>query len=530
MQAVIQAFHAIQPDPSRPDQAVSFGTSGHRGRSEAGSFNRPHILAITQAVVDYRHEAGIQGPLFLGRDSHALSRPAWECSLQVLAASGLEVRIERDGALTATPLVSHAILEHNAQSGVVQADGLIITPSHNPPEDGGIKYNPPHGGPAEGEITGWVERRANRYLADGVAGIATVSIEEALASVKRHDFVGEYVAALGEVVDMPAIAAANLTLAVDPMGGTALPVWQAIAERYALDLEVVNPTIDDTFFFMPPDHDGKIRMDCSSPAAMANLLAMKDDFDLAFGNDPDADRHGIVDAAGLMNPNHYLAVAIDYLITHRPDWSEALRIGKTLVSSSMIDRVVAKRRRELFEVPVGFKWFVAGLHQGWLAFGGEESAGASFLTFNGRPWSTDKDGVLLCLLAAEILAVTGKRPSEYYRELTAHHGEPHYRRVDTPCSREEQQAFKALSADSLDITELAGDSVVGVMVTAPGNQAPIGGVKVTTANGWFAARPSGTELLYKVYAESFSGPQHLQTLIEEAQALLTERLKAAGRG
>ena len=528
MQAIIQAFHVIQPDPAKPDQAVSFGTSGHRGRADAGSFNRSHILAITQAVVDYRREAGIQGPIFLGRDSHALSRPAWECSLQVLAASGLDVHIERDGALTATPLVSHAILKHNAQGGTAQADGLIITPSHNPPEDGGIKYNPPHGGPAEGEITGWVERRANRYLAEGVTAIATVSLEQALASAHRHDFVGEYVAALGEVVDMPAIAASKLMLAADPMGGTALPVWQAIAERYPLSLEVVNPAIDDTFAFMPPDHDGKIRMDCSSPAAMANLLAMKDDFDLAFGNDPDADRHGIVDAAGLMNPNHYLAVAIDYLITHRPGWSDALKIGKTLVSSSMIDRVVADRGRDLFEVPVGFKWFVEGLHEGWLAFGGEESAGASFLTFDGCPWSTDKDGILLCLLAAEILAVTGKRPSAYYRDLTSRHGEPHYRRVDIPCSREEQQAFKALNADSLAITALAGDPVVGVMVSAPGNQAPIGGVKVTTANGWFAARPSGTELLYKVYAESFHGPEHLQMMIEEAQALLTERLQTVG--
>lgn len=524
MQAVIQQFHAIRPDPEDPRQAVSFGTSGHRGRAQEGSFNHDHLLAITQAVVDYRREAGITGPLFLGRDSHALSAPAWACALRVLVANGVTVHIEREGELTATPLISRAILQHNAAGTSAPADGLIITPSHNPPEDGGIKYNPPHGGPAEGEITGDIERRANRYLAEGVVGIARVSREEALASAHRHDFVGEYVAALGEVVDMAAIAAAGLRLAADPMGGTALPVWQAIAERYALDLEVVNPHLDASFAFMPPDHDGRIRMDCSSSAAMANLLAMKADFDLAFGNDPDADRHGIVDAAGLMNPNHYLAVAIDYLLTHRPEWSAALKVGKTLVSSSIIDRVVAARGRELYEVPVGFKWFVPGLHQGWLAFGGEESAGASFLTRDGCAWSTDKDGILLCLLAAEILAVTGKRPSEYYRELTERHGEPHYRRVDTPCSREQQQAFKGLTAERLTIETLAGDAVARVMVTAPGNQAPIGGVKVETASGWFAARPSGTEPLYKVYAESFRGPEHLQALIEEAQALLDEWL------
>ncbi|WP_183323946.1 alpha-D-glucose phosphate-specific phosphoglucomutase [Halomonas cerina] len=527
MQAVIQAFHDMSPDPAEPGQAVSFGTSGHRGRAQEGSFNRAHILAITQAVVDWRRETGIRGPLFLGRDSHALSRPAWECALQVLVANGVAVHIERDGELTATPLVSRAILDHNAgeREGAAQADGLIITPSHNPPEDGGIKYNPPHGGPAEGTVTGEIELHANRYLAAGVETIASVPLEKALAKARRHDFVGDYVAALGEVLDMEAIAASGLKLAADPMGGTALPIWQAIIARYGLDLEVVNPAIDERFAFMPPDHDGKIRMDCSSAAAMANLLAMRDGFDLAFGNDPDADRHGIVDAEGLMNPNHYLAVAIDYLITHRPEWSQAMKIGKTLVSSSLIDRVVAARERRLYEVPVGFKWFVEGLHQGWLAFGGEESAGASFVTFNGRPWSTDKDGILLCLLAAELMAVTGRSPSDYYRELTVRHGEPHYRRVDTPCRREQQQAFKTLTPERLAIATLAGDPVTQVRVKAPGNQALIGGVKVETDNGWFAARPSGTEPLYKVYAESFRGPEHLQTLIEEAQALLAERLQ-----
>ncbi|WP_416140875.1 phosphoglucomutase, alpha-D-glucose phosphate-specific [Halomonas sp. HK25] len=528
MQAVIEAFDDVQPAPANPRQAVSFGTSGHRGRAQDGSFNRNHILAITQAVVDYRGEAGIHGPLFLGRDSHALSRPAWECALQVLSARGVEVRIERDGELTATPLVSRAILGHNASGSAPLADGLIITPSHNPPEDGGIKYNPPHGGPAEAEITGWIERRANHYLAEGVDAIPLLSLEEALKQARRHEFVGEYVAALGEVVDMKAIASAGLHLAADPMGGTALPVWQAIAREYRLDLKVVNPDIDESFSFMPPDHDGRIRMDCSSPAAMANLLSMKDDFVLAFGNDPDADRHGIVDAAGLMNPNHFLAVAIDYLITHRPGWSSSMKVGKTLVSSSIIDRVVADRGRELYEVPVGFKWFVPGLHEGWLAFGGEESAGASFVTFDGRPWSTDKDGVLLCLLAAEIMAVTGQSPSRYYRELTERHGEPHYRRVDTPCTPEQQQGFKSLSPDDLGIERLAGDPVLQVLTTAPGNQAPIGGVKVETTNGWFAARPSGTEPLYKIYAESFRGPDHLERLIDEAQAMLNERLGAAG--
>ncbi|MBS9404243.1 phosphoglucomutase, alpha-D-glucose phosphate-specific [Halomonas sp. TRM85114] len=525
MQQILQAFDDIHPDPSEPGQAVDFGTSGHRGRALAGSFNRGHILAITQAVVDYRRAAGITGPLFLGRDSHALSRPAWECALGVLVANGVAVRIERDGELTATPLVSRAILQHNARPGVAFADGLIITPSHNPPEDGGIKYNPPHGGPAEGEITGEIERRANAYLAAGLDGASSMALDEALAGAERHDMLGDYVAALDEVVDMAAIADAGLKLGADPMGGTALPVWQAIAARYGLALEVVNTELDEAFAFMPPDHDGRIRMDCSSPAAMANLLAMKSRFDLAFGNDPDADRHGIVDADGLMNPNHYLAVAVDYLLTHRPSWPETLRVGKTLVSSSLIDRVVAARGRPLHEVPVGFKWFVEGLHEGWLAFGGEESAGASFLTFDGRPWSTDKDGILLCLLAAEIMAVTGRRPSDAYQMLTTYHGRPHYRRVDTPCSRAQQQAFKGLDPSALAIERLAGDPVEQILTTAPGNRAPIGGLKVITTNGWFAARPSGTEPLYKVYAESFVSEAHLERLIEEAQACLAAALR-----
>ncbi|WP_342448749.1 phosphoglucomutase, alpha-D-glucose phosphate-specific [Halomonas salinarum] len=394
---LLQAFSTLTPDADKAEQAVTFGTSGHRGRATQGSFNRAHILAITQAVVDVRREQGITGPLLLGRDSHALSQPAWQCVLQVLVANEVAVHIERDHALTATPLISRAIIAHNASPVAAMADGLIITPSHNPPEDGGIKYNPPHGGPAEGELTGRIEECANAYLRACLAGVREVPLDEALSTAMPADFLGAYVAELEQAVDLEAIAVAGLKLAADPMGGTALPVWQAIAKRHGLALTVVNTELDPAFGFMPPDHDGKIRMDCSSPAAMANLLEQRHDFDLAFGNDPDADRHGIVDAMGLMNPNHFLAVVVDYLLQHRPAWGAERRIGKTLVSSSMIDRVVASHGRELYEVPVGFKWFVEGLHDGWLAFGGEESAGASCLTREGKPWSTDKDGILLCL-------------------------------------------------------------------------------------------------------------------------------------
>lgn len=530
MEAILKAFYDQKPNASVPKERVSFGTSGHRGRSIERTFNARHIYAITQAVVDYRRESGYEGPLFLGFDTHALSRSAWECALQVLAANKVPVFVEKDHGYTATPLVSHAILQHNRShglpaSGVALADGLIITPSHNPPEDGGIKYNPYHGGPADTEATGWIELRANAYLLRQLADIPMVAVEEAIAHAQEYDFTAHYVAQLGSVVDIAAIQKANLTLGADPMGGTALPVWQAVAAHYQLNLEVANTTVDPEFAFMPPDHDGKIRMDCSSPAAMANLLKIKDRFDIAFGNDPDADRHGIVDANGLMNPNHFLAVCIDYLITHRPEWPASLNIGKTLVSSSMIDRVVASHQRELYEVPVGFKWFVDGLHEGWLAFGGEESAGASLLTRDGKAWSTDKDGIVMCLLAAEMMAVTGKTPSEYYRTLTERFGEPFYKRVDTACSAEEKAAFKKLSAESVTETTLAGDAITAVLVDAPGNGAAIGGVKVTTENGWFAARPSGTESLYKVYAESFKGEQHLDELIENAKALLAGVLK-----
>lgn len=521
MKAILEAFYGQQPHVSVPKERVCFGTSGHRGRATESTFNVSHIFAITQAVVDYRREAGYQGPLFLGYDTHVLSRPAWECALQVLAGNKVPVFIEIDQGYTATPLVSQAILHHNAAPGLALADGLIITPSHNPPEDGGIKYNPHHGGPAESKVTEWIEIRANAYLLRQLDGVHKVTVEDAIAHAQEYDFTAHYVAKLGSVVDIAAIQDANLTLGVDPMGGTALPVWQSIAAHYNLNIEVVNTTVDPTFVFMPEDHDGKIRMDCSSPEAMANLLKIKDNFDIAFGNDPDADRHGIVDAEGLMNANHFLAVCIDYLITHRPEWAASLKVGKTLVSSSMIDRVVASHQRELYEVPVGFKWFVAGLHEGWLAFGGEESAGASLLTRDGEAWSTDKDGIVLCLLAAEIMSVTGKTPSEYYRTLIERFGEPFYKRVDTACSPEEKAAFKNLSVESVTEDTLAGDTIIAVVVAAPGNGAAIGGIKVNTENGWFAARPSGTEALYKVYAESFVSEEHLDELITSARSLLS---------
>ncbi|MGY2461706.1 phosphoglucomutase (alpha-D-glucose-1,6-bisphosphate-dependent) [Vreelandella sulfidaeris] len=525
MDVVTKAFYDETPSANEAKERVAFGTSGHRGRSIERTFNQSHIYAITQAVVDYRRQVGYQGPLFLGFDTHALSRPAWECALQVLAANNVPVFVEKGHGYTATPLVSHAILQHNrrenpAGSGAALADGLIITPSHNPPEDGGIKYNPHHGGPADTDATDWIELRANAYLLRELADVPTVPVEQAIAYAQPYDFTAHYVAQLASVIDIGAIQQANLTLGVDPMGGTALPVWQALAAHYKLNIEVVNTAIDPAFAFMPPDHDGKIRMDCSSSAAMANLLTIKDRFDIAFGNDPDADRHGIVDANGLMNPNHFLAVCVDYLITHRPEWAATLKVGKTLVSSSMIDRVVASHERELYEVPVGFKWFVDGLHEGWLAFGGEESAGASLLTRDGKAWSTDKDGIALCLLAAEIMSVTGKTPSEYYRTLTDRFGEPFYKRVDTACSPEEKAAFKNLNAESITEKSLAGDPITAVLVDAPGNGAAIGGIKVNTQNGWFAARPSGTESLYKIYAESFKGAQHLDELIENAKALL----------
>ncbi|MCK0770246.1 phosphoglucomutase, alpha-D-glucose phosphate-specific [Chromohalobacter canadensis] len=524
VEAVVRAFHEVRPHPEKVEQRVSFGTSGHRGSSLVGSFNASHISAIAQSVVDYRQKAGYSGPLFLGHDTHALSQPAWEITLEVLIANGVDVCVDGQEGVVATPLVSRAILQFNAEHDSQRADGLIITPSHNPPEDGGIKYNPAHGGPAEGEVTAWIERQANVYLTQDLQGVKRIPLAKARERARPYDFVETYVAGLDQVVDMTAIAASGLKLGVDPMGGTALPIWQAIAERYSLDVSIVNDQQSPDFAFMPPDHDGKIRMDCSSTAAMVNLLAMKNDFDLAFGNDPDADRHGIVDANGLMNPNHFLAVAIDYLLAHRDGWSAELQVGKTLVSSAIIDRVVVGRKRAIYEVPVGFKWFVEGLYQGWLAFGGEESAGASFLTQDGRPWSTDKDGIILCLLAAESMAVTGKSPSQAYQVLTQRYGIPFYQRLDAPCSAEQKAAFKRLSSDLFEGATLAGDAIEDILVAAPGNHAPIGGVKVVTARGWFAARPSGTEYLYKIYAESFVSEQHLKTLVDEAQRFLDQAL------
>lgn len=517
---LLSAYREHAPNSDNPLECVSFGTSGHRGSSLKRSFNQDHILAITQAVVEWRRQQGVTGPLYVGKDTHALSGMAMDSVLEVLAGNGVVARVDAAGGYTPTPLVSHAILAHNAGRPSALADGLIITPSHNPPEDGGIKYNGADGGPAGTDATGWIERRANELLAASLAGVKTSPRGMAAVAAEPWDYVQQYVQALPQVVDLAAIAESGLKLGVDPMGGSALAVWDAIAQEYGLDLEIVNRLQDPEFAFMPPDHDGIIRMDCSSPAAMANLLKIKGNFDLAFGNDPDADRHGIVDANGLMNPNHYLAVCIDYLLSHRPMWGARLKVGKTLVSSSMIDRVVAGRSRVLYEVPVGFKWFVEGLHGGTVAFGGEESAGASFLTMDGRPWSTDKDGIILCLLAAEILAKTGKLPSEYYGELTEQYGAPIYRRKDFAATEAQKQRLKALKPADLPFAELAGDRVVEAFSTAPGNGASIGGIKVTTKNGWFAARPSGTENLCKVYAESFVNEEHLARIFEQAETLL----------
>lgn len=524
IQNLLDAFYAIKPDASVAAQRVAFGTSGHRGSALKSTFNEWHILSIAQAVADYRAQANVSGPLFLGQDTHALSQPAWETALQVLAANNIDVCIAAGGEVTATPLVSRAILSFNASEPAGLADGLIITPSHNPPEDGGIKYNTPDGGPADSDVTGWIEQRANEYLQNNCQAVKQVALAVALQQAHEYDFIGQYIEQLGQVVDMQAIRNSGLKLGADPMGGTALPVWQALAADKALNTSVVNQQVDPAFSFMPPDHDGRIRMDCSSTAAMANLLNIRQQFDIAFGNDPDADRHGIVDSAGLMNPNHFLCVCVDYLLTHRPHWPATLKVGKTLVTSSMMDRVVQANSRELYEVPVGFKWFVAGLFNGELAFGGEESAGASFLTFDGKPWSTDKDGILLCLLAAEIMAVTGLKPSEYYAKLVQQHGNPVYRRIDAPATPDQKAAFKKLTAASITASQLAGYDIIAVHTQAPGNGASIGGVKVSTAQGWFAARPSGTEDIYKIYAESFIGEAHLTQLIEEAKGLLSSVL------
>ena len=521
------AAYRDPPDLRDPTQRVAFGTSGHRGSALSGSFNEDHILAITQAVVEYRVREGISGPLFLGKDTHALSAPAQQSALQVLAANGVFTCVQRDDGYTPTPVISRAILEHNSRPGTARADGIVITPSHNPPPDGGIKYNPPNGGPAGTDATGWIEQRANALLEQGNQGVQRMPLAQAMAapSIQWVDFMGPYIEDLVSVIDMQAIAAARLRIGVDPMGGAAVAYWQPIAQRYGLDLTVVNSNVDPAFGFMTLDHDGKIRMDCSSPYAMAGLVALKDRFDIAWGNDADVDRHGIVTpSVGLMNPNHYLAVAIQYLLTHRKRWPASVAVGKTLVSSGLIDRVVHGLGRRILEVPVGFKWFSQGLLDGQICFGGEESAGASFLRRDGTVWTTDKDGIILGLLAAEITAVTGKDPGQHFQELAARYGMPFYVRIDAPASPAQKAAFQHLTADRVRAASLAGEPITARLTRAPGNDAPIGGLKVTTENGWFAARPSGTENIYKLYAESFKSAEHLQAIVAEAQQIVTAAL------
>ena len=518
-----KAYYERKPDASNPDELVSFGTNGHRGSPFRGSFTEAHIAAITQAVCDHRRAQGIDGPLYMGKDTHALSHPAQRTALEVLAANGVETIIQRDDGVTPTPVISRAILVHNRGRSDGLADGIVITPSHNPPEDGGFKYNPTNGGPADTDVTAWVQDRANDLLRAGLAGVRRLPFERALAASTTHqeDFVVSYVRDLQSVVDMDAIRSAGLTLGVDPLGGAAAPYWEPINALYGTQITVVNPAIDPTFSFMTVDHDGRIRMDPSSPYAMAGLIGLKDRFRVAFANDPDSDRHGIVTrSVGLMNPNHYLAVAIRYLLTHRPAWRSDAMIGKTLVSSGLIDRTVERLGRRVYEVPVGFKWFVPGLFDGSCCFGGEESAGASFLRQDGTVWSTDKDGPIMDLLAAEITARTGKDPGEHYQELEAEFGRPFYTRIDAPATPDQKARLLSLSPEDVKEERLAGEPIVARLTTAPGNNAPIGGLKIATANGWFAARPSGTENIYKIYAESFRDAAHLDALVAEAQQLV----------
>ena len=520
-------YYARQPDLGDPNQLVSFGTSGHRGSSLKGTFTESHILAITQAICDYRRGQNIDGPLQMGKDTHALSAPAQRTALEVLAANNVETAIQQNDGVTPTPVISRAIIVHNHGRTSGLADGIIITPSHNPPEDGGFKYNPTNGGPADTDVTRWVQDRANELLKAGNKGVKRVPFATALKSATTHeiDFVMPYVNDLKNVVDMEAIRDARLKLGVDPLGGAALPYWEPINAIYKLDITIVNPKLDPTFSFMTVDHDGKIRMDCSSPYAMASLVGLKDKFRVAFANDPDSDRHGIVTpSAGLMNPNHYLAVAIGYLLTHRPNWSPNAAIGKTLVSSSMIDRVVNKLGRRLCEVPVGFKWFAPGLFDGSFGFGGEESAGASFLRRDGTVWTTDKDGPIMNLLAAEITAVTGSDPGEHFRGLAAEFGMPHYTRIDAAATPDQKARLGKLSPDAVKESVLAGDNITAKLTRAPGNNAAIGGLKVVTGSGWFAARPSGTENIYKIYAESFRDEKHLQSIVGEAQQIVNNAL------
>ncbi len=525
-----RAYYETRPDMEDATQRVSFGTSGHRGSSLRGSFNEAHIAAITQAICEYRQSQHIDGPLYMGKDTHALSGPAERSALEVLAANGVETVIQQRDGVTPTPVISRAILVHNRGRSDHFADGIVVTPSHNPPEDGGFKYNPPNGGPADTDVTKWVENRANELLRSGNAGVKRVPIAEAMRSNTTHaqDFVAPYVEDLRNVIDMDAIRDAHLALAVDPLGGAAVHYWEPINARYGLEIKVVNPVVDPTFSFMTVDHDGKIRMDCSSPYAMERLVALKDQFRVAFANDPDSDRHGIVTpSAGLMNPNHYLAVAIQYLLAHRPGWPAQAAVGKTLVSSGMIDRVVAKLGRRLCEVPVGFKWFVTGLFDGSICFGGEESAGASFLRLDGSVWTTDKDGPILDLLAAEITARTGRDPGEHYRDLAAEFGSACYTRIDAPATPEQKLELARLSPDAVRAATLAGEAITAKLTHAPGNGAAIGGLKVVAHSGWFAARPSGTENIYKIYAESFRDAAHLDTIVSEAQQIVNDALAAA---
>ncbi|KHS83759.1 phosphoglucomutase (alpha-D-glucose-1,6-bisphosphate-dependent) [Pectobacterium brasiliense] len=521
-------YYVLRPEVGNTAHAVKFGTSGHRGSAGRHSFNEPHILAIAQAIAEERKKQGISGPCYVGKDTHALSEPAFISVLEVLAANGVDVIVQLDNGFTPTPAVSNAILVHNRQGGAL-ADGIVITPSHNPPEDGGIKYNPPNGGPADTNLTSVIETRANALLADELRDVKRITLDQALKSghVHEQDLVQAYVEGLASVVDMAAIQRAGLKLGVDPLGGSGIAYWQRIAEHYKLDLTLVNDAVDQTFRFMSLDHDGVIRMDCSSEFAMAGLLALRDKFELAFANDPDYDRHGIVTPAGLMNPNHYLAVAINYLFQHRPLWGQSVAVGKTLVSSAMIDRVVADLGRKLVEVPVGFKWFVDGLYDGSFGFGGEESAGASFLRFDGTPWSTDKDGIILCLLAAEITAVTGKNPQQHYDELAQRFGAPSYNRIQASATHAQKAVLSKLSPEQVSASTLAGDPITARLTAAPGNGASIGGLKVMTENGWFAARPSGTEEAYKIYCESFLGAEHRERIEKEAVEIVSAVLATA---
>ena len=530
---LMTAYYTRRPDASISGQRVAFGTSGHRGSALVSAFNEDHILAITQAICTYRQQQGIDGPLFLGIDTHALSESAWATALEVLAANGVDVMIDDRGGYTPTPVISHAILTYNRDQARGAADGIVVTPSHNPPEDGGFKYNPPNGGPADTNATGWIQDRANALLADGLAGVRRIPLERArrASTTHPHDYMDAYVGDLGDVVDMDVLRGADIKLGVDPLGGAGVHYWAMIGERYKLPLTITSDAVDPTFSFMTVDYDGKIRMDCSSPYAMQRLIALRDRFDVAWACDTDHDRHGIVArSVGLLNPNHYLAVAISYLFTHRVGWSSEAGIGKTLVSSSMIDRVVARLGRPLVEVPVGFKWFVDGLLSGSLGFGGEESAGASFLRRDGSVWTTDKDGIVMGLLAAEMTAVTGRDPGELYQELTREFGEPAYQRIDAPATPAQKATLAKLSPQQVSASELAGEKITSLLTNAPGNKAPIGGLKVVTPSGWFAARPSGTEEVYKLYAESFKGADHLRRIQDEARAVIQKAFRAGAPG